>query len=82
MITFAYDKVLSKVGCAIIQAQYNTNISSYHLQCFGTENWLTHPTKDMEVYKCSNELELNSVIIYTKLSNIAIESIESTKISY
>ena len=67
MITFAYDKSINKIGCALLQPIYGGNISTFHLQLFGVDNWQLSPTKNMELYNVKDEEELQKVIEFTKL---------------
>lgn len=55
-----------RVGCAIVQRALGANIDNMKLGMFN--NWITHPTDDMELYKVDSEEELDRVI---KINNEA-----------
>lgn len=53
MTRVAYDTVLDRPGCAIVQAGMGADPRSCEL--FDAKHWLTAPTPDMRVYEASPE---------------------------
>lgn len=47
----AYDTVLDRPGCALIQASMGADIDNFELAKFGTQSWLLAPTSTMGLYE-------------------------------
>lgn len=65
MTTIAFDTVLMRPGCAVVQGALGATIPNSELQRFDSETWLTSPTKDMGVYEVTPE-QLEILIVRVK----------------
>ena len=54
MLRIVFDTETNKVGCPIIQAQYDT-INTFNLVLFPPETWFITPTDTMGVYEVTVE---------------------------
>jgi len=62
-ITIAYDMKKKRAGCALLQATYGGTIDSYRLGEFN--DWLTHPTDDIQLYTLKTAEEFNKAVTLT-----------------
>lgn len=70
----AYDKILMRPGCALLQAAYggDSGIASH----FDTEDWLLFPTPDLKPYTVTKE-ELTAVVRLTVRQRVINEIINT-----
>lgn len=61
--TIAYDCVLKRPGCAIIQGLMGGTVSAFALQSIG--HWLTVPTPDMRLYTVTKS-QLRQLVMITR----------------
>jgi len=66
-ITFVYDLELKQVGCALLQRAYGANIDNFQLAKFN--NWLTHPTNSLKMFKVDTPEQLEKVIEFNNKHN-------------
>jgi hypothetical protein len=52
-ITIAYDFVLKRPGCALLQAAFGATLPAFDLHRM--DNWLLHPTDDLKMYAITRE---------------------------
>jgi hypothetical protein len=70
--TIAYDCVLKRPGCVLLQAVYGATIDRFDMQKFPSESWLINPTPDLKVYPLTPE-------ILQQLVRITIESMKGER---
>ena len=51
----AYDCVLDRPGCAILQGSMGGDIDNYELALFGVGSWILAPTPNLKVYEINLE---------------------------
>ena len=67
MITIAYDTVLKRPGCAIVQRALGATISNEDLGMMN--GWLAAPTPDMGLYPLENREQIEGLIAFTNKVN-------------
>ncbi len=67
MTTIAYDPVLKRPGCAIVQVCLNATIGNEDLGRMN--NWLTAPTPDMRVFPLASREVIEALIALNNQAN-------------